>query len=283
MGKIKKTAYISDITGYGRCSMTAAIPVLSAMGVQCCPMPTAVLSNHTGYPDAFFDDYTDRMPAYMDAWKRLGFSFDGIMTGYLGSPAQAAVVQDFIREFKQDSTLLLVDPAMGDNGNLYRICTDEMCEAMKNIIQYADIITPNLTEACFLTDTPYEPGGWSRRKLTDLVFRLLMLGPKSVVITGVPQGNRMVNVSCVNGGEVFFAGTRKTGGHIHGTGDVFAAVVCAGTLRGMDLADAVRLGASFAVRCIEETIEDGGPEEEGLSIESCLPYLIRQKHFPSGE
>ena len=153
MGKIKKTAYISDITGYGRCSMTAAIPVLSAMGVQCCPMPTAVLSNHTGYPDAFFDDYTDRMPAYMDAWKRLGFSFDGIMTGYLGSPAQAAVVQDFIREFKQDSTLLLVDPAMGDNGNLYRICTDEMCEAMKNIIQYADIITPNLTEACFLADS----------------------------------------------------------------------------------------------------------------------------------
>ena len=93
----------------------------------------------------------------------------------------------------------------------------------------------------------------------------------------------MVNVSCVNGGEVFFAGTRKTGGHFHGTGDVFAAVVCAGTLRGMDLADAVRLGASFTVRCIEETIEDGGPEEEGLSIESCLPYLIRQKHFPSGK
>ncbi|MCR5370096.1 MAG: pyridoxamine kinase [Clostridium sp.] len=283
MGKIKKIALINDIAGYGRCSMTAAIPVISAMGVQCCPMETAVLSNHTGYPDAFFDDYTDRMPAYMDAWKRLGFSFDGIMTGYLGSPAQAGIVGEFIRQFKSDQTLLLVDPAMGDNGDLYRVCTDEMCEAMKDLIQYADVVTPNLTEACFLTDTPFADHGWSRKKLTDLVYRLLMLGAKSVVITGVPQGDRMVNVSCVNGGEVIFTGTRRLGGHFHGTGDVFASVVSAGILRGMDLADAVRLGASFTVRCIAQTIEDGTPEQEGLSLETCLPYLLKQKHFPAGE
>lgn len=283
MGKIKKIAYINDISGYGRCSMTAAIPVISAMGVQCCPMETAVLSNHTGYPSAFFDDYTDRMPAYMEAWKKLGFQFDGIMTGYLGSPAQAAIVREFILDFKRENTMLLVDPAMGDNGNLYRICTDEMCEAMKDIIQYADIITPNLTEACFLTDTPWSDHGWSRKKLTDLVFRLLMLGPKSVVITGVPRGDRMENVSCVNGGEVFFTGTRKMGGHFHGTGDIFAAVVAAGTLRNMDLADAVKLGAAFCSRCIEQTLNDGEPEEEGLSLETCLPYLLRQKHFPSEE
>ena len=144
----KKIAVINDMSGYGRCSLTVAIPILSAMGTQCCPVPTAILSNHTEFPVYFFDDYTDKMRDYIGKWKELGLEFDAISSGFLGSAEQIAIVLDFVESFGNDHTRIIIDPVMGDHGKLYATYTEEMCEEMKQLVSYADIVTPNMTEAC---------------------------------------------------------------------------------------------------------------------------------------
>ena len=177
----KKIAVLNDLSGYGRCSLTAAMPVISALKVQCCPVVTAVLSNHAGYPECYMDDYTDRMEAYLEPWRKMGFEMDGIMTGFLGSARQVSIVADFIRDFKRENTQVLVDPTMGDHGHLYSVCDEDLIEAMRELMQYADVVTPNLTEACALTDTLYQENGWSKRKLSDLTWKLHLLGARKVL------------------------------------------------------------------------------------------------------
>lgn len=271
----KKLAVLNDMAGYGRCALTAAIPVISALKVQCCPVVTAVLSSHAAYPHCYFDDYTDRMEAYISQWKLLDFHMDGIMTGFLGSPRQAGIAADFIRHFKRDDTMVLVDPTMGDNGRLYSVCDAALVEAMKELIQYADIVTPNITEACFLTDTPHQESGWSREELNRLTCRLQMLGAKAVVLTGITKGNRITNVIHEQGKEpIFLSSHQETGGH-HGTGDVFAAVIGASVVRGVSLEQAVRRAATFTRRCVERSNALQIPEKEGLCLEECLPYLMK--------
>lgn len=271
----KKIAAINDIAGYGRCALTAAIPVISALKVQCCPVITAVLSNHAGYPSCFFDDYTERMEAYIEEWKKLDFSFDGIMTGFLGSARQIEIVTDFIRHFKRDTTMLLVDPTMGDHGRTYRVCDQRLCEEMRELIQYADIITPNLTEACILTDTPYQEKGWSKRKLSDLTCKLLMMGAGAVVLTGVVKGSLVINVIHEKGKEPVFQTAHHAEGEHHGTGDVFAAVIGASVVKGVALEEAVRRAAAFTRKCVERSQELGMAEAEGLCLEDCLSYLTK--------
>ena len=156
----KKIAVINDLSGYGRCSLTVAIPVLSVMGHQCCPVPTAILSNHTEFPVYFFDDYTEKMTAYTDKWKELGLSFDAVATGFLGSEAQIEIVMDMIRKLESEETFVVVDPVMGDHGHAYETYTPEMCEQMKELVCMADIVLPNVTECCILTDTPYKKENW---------------------------------------------------------------------------------------------------------------------------
>lgn len=274
--KIKKIAVFNDMAGYGRCALTAAIPVISAMKVQCCPVPTAVLSNHAGYPSCYMDDYTDRMEPYIEEWKRLGFTFDGIMTGFLGSPKQVEIVADFIRHFKDEHTMFLVDPVLGDNGRTYRVCSRELCEEMKELIQYADVITPNLTEACILTDSLYQERGWSKRRLADLTYKLLMMGAKAVVLTGVVKGNLIFNVIHERGKEPVFQTAHYVKAAHHGTGDVFSAVVGASLVKGINIEEAVRRAAAFTRKCVERSEELQIPEEEGLCLEECLGYLMKQ-------
>lgn len=272
----KKIAVINDIAGYGRCALTAAIPVISALKVQCCPLITAVLSNHAGYPSCFFDDYTDRMVPYIEEWKRLEFSFDGIMTGFLGSVRQVEIVTDFIRHFKKEhTTMLLVDPTLGDNGTTYSVCDRQLCEGMRELIQYADIITPNLTEACILTDTPYQEKGWSKRKLSDLTYKLLLMGAGAVVLTGVVKGSLVINVIHERGKEPVFQTAHHAEGNHHGTGDVFAAVIGTSAVKGVALEESVRRAAAFTRKCVERSEELGVPEIEGLCLEECLPYLMK--------
>ena len=179
--KQKKIAVINDLSGYGRCSLTVALPILSAMGHQACPVPTAILSNHTEFPVYFFDDYTEKMPAYTDKWVQLGLSFDGIATGFLGSAEQIAMVIDMVESLSGDDTLVLVDPVMGDHGRLYATYTEEMCEEMKLLVSRADVTTPNVTEACILTGTPYKEKGWTRRELLNMAMMLRLMGARSVV------------------------------------------------------------------------------------------------------
>lgn len=270
-----KLAMLNDMAGYGRCALTAAIPVASALRVQCCPVPTAILSNHAGYPSCFFDDYTDRLEAYTDEWKNLGFQVDGIMTGFLASARQAEIAADFIRYFKREKTMVLIDPTMGDGGRLYRVCSEEICDAMKELLPYADIITPNLTEACLLTDTAYEETGFSRRRLADLTYKLQLMGAGAVVLTGVVKGSLILNVIHERGKEPVFQTARHIPGSFHGTGDIFSAVVGASVVRGVELNEAVRRAAAFTRKCVERSIALGVPEREGLCLEECLSYLMK--------
>lgn len=272
---IQKIAVFNDMAGYGRCALTAAIPVISAMKVQCCPIPTAILSNHAGYPSFYMDDYTERMGPYIEEWDHLGFSFDAIMTGFLGSVRQVKIIEDFILRFKKERTLLLVDPVLGDHGSAYGICGRDLCEEIRELIQYADVITPNLTEACILTDTPYTEHGWSKRKLADLTCKLIMMGAKAVVLTGVVKGNLIYNVIHERGREPIYQTAHYVNASRHGTGDVFSAVAAASLVKGVSLEESVRRGAAFARKCVERSEELKIPEKEGLCLEECLGYLMK--------
>lgn len=276
LSTMKRIAALNDLAGYGRCALTAAIPVISALKVQCCPVPTALLSNHAGYPSCFFDDYTENMESYIDEWKKQNFKFDGIMTGFMASPRQIEITTDFIRHFKAEGTVVLVDPIMGDNGKNYSVCGEEMRDGMKELIPYADIITPNLTEGCLLTDTPYKETGWSKRKLSDLTFKLLLMGAGAVVLTGVVKGSLVLNVIHERGKNPIFQTARYVKAPHHGTGDVFSAVIGASVVKGLPLEEAVRRAAAFTRKCVERSEELGVPEAEGLCLEECLSYLIKQ-------
>ena len=163
----KKIAVINDLSGYGRCSLTVAIPILSALKVQCCPVPTSILSNHTGFPVYFFDDYTDKMGLYLEKWTELGLEFDGIFSGFLGSEAQIGIVMSMIRQFQGKDTLVVIDPIMGDHGKAYQTYTPAMCSRMKELVCLGDIVTPNLTEACILTGREYREEGSAVRCGSD--------------------------------------------------------------------------------------------------------------------
>ena len=189
----KKIAVINDISGFGRCSVAVSLPIISYLGLQCCPVPTSIFSNHTGFPQFFFDDYTDRMEEYIDNWKKLELQFEGIATGFLGSEKQIQIVKKFIREFSRKDTLVIVDPVMGDHGKLYSTYTEELCREMKELVRMADITTPNLTEACNLTQTPYKTVGWRRKELLAMAEKIAALGPSKVVITGIVQGEFIAN------------------------------------------------------------------------------------------
>lgn len=162
--KQKKIAIINDMSGFGRCSIAVELPIISRMKIQGCPLPTAILSNHTGFDSFFFDDYTDKMTAYMTEWKKLDLQFNGICTGFLGSKQQIEIVEKFMEMFKTDSNITIIDPVMGDYGKLYPTYTMQTCLEMKKLVQFADILTPNLTEICILTDTQYHEN-WTKDEL----------------------------------------------------------------------------------------------------------------------
>ena len=193
----KKIAIINDLAGYGKCALTVSIPVISAMKVAACPIPTSVFSNHTGYPSFHFKDLTSEMIPYMEQWKKLNFSFDGIISGYLGSEAQMEIVANFIKDFKKEQTIVVIDPIMGDHGKTYSAYTDNMCKKMKELIRYADVLTPNITEACILTDTPYK-NSWQRKEIIEIAEKLSAAGPSKVVITGIGQKTYITNLCFVS-------------------------------------------------------------------------------------
>ncbi len=278
----KKIAVINDISGFGRCSVTVSLPVISYLGVQCCPVPTSVFSNHTGYPHFFFDDYTDRMPEYIDHWKRLGISFDGIATGFLGSARQIQIVKEFIREFAGEGTQIVIDPVMGDYGKLYSTYNEEMCREMKKLISHADIITPNLTECCKLTDTPYKDTGWKKKELYRMAEALSGQGPEKVVITGIRQGEFIANYvyerspdgeSPVR--EPRWIRTHKVGTERSGTGDVFASIIAADAVNGVEFDRSVRKASGFIKKCILKSIELDIPKTDGVCFEEILYQLKR--------
>lgn len=273
--KQKKIALINDLSGYGRCSLTVAIPIISALKVQCCPVPTSILSNHTGFPVYFMDDYTDKMEPYLAKWKELQVDFDGIVSGFLGSVRQIEIVKRMIADFRGENTKVIVDPIMGDKGKIYATYTDEMCREMKKLVCLADVVTPNVTEACILSGRVYKESGWTKAELKHMAEDILALGPGAVVITGVPAAASLTNVILEKDQEILYQRTRRVGQERHGTGDIFAAVVSAMLITGWTLQKSAAFAAKFVKACIEKSDELHIPLDNGVCFEEVLPMLMR--------
>ncbi|WP_337802368.1 pyridoxamine kinase [Mitsuokella jalaludinii] len=273
MKRQKRIALVNDITGFGRCSVTVELPLISAMKIQACPLPTAILSVHTGFPDHYLDDYTERMAPYIASWEKNGLAFDGICTGFLGSAVQIAIVLDFIRRFKGAGTRVMVDPVMGDYGKLYPSYTQEMCDKMRSLLGVADLVTPNLTEACQLLDIPYPTDGIvTDDELCEMAEALAARGPKQVVITGLHEGDTIKNF-LYEEGKIAIVRAPKIGGDRSGSGDAFAAIVAASLIRGEELEVAVQKAASFISRCLAYALELDLPWNYGLPFEEYLTEL----------
>ncbi len=269
----KKIAIINDFSGFGRCSIVVSLPIISALKVQCCAVPTSIFSNHTGFKEYFFDDYTDKMEAYIDNWKKLGLEFDGIATGFLGSREQIEIVKRFIEDFRTEKTMVIVDPVMGDYGKPYATYTKSMCEEMRQLVSYADILTPNLTEACILTETEYKSDKFKLKDIRAIAEKLKEQGPKKIVITGIVQGEYIANYICDEENEGKFLRTHKVGTERSGTGDIFASIISADAVNGVPFEKSVKKASNFVKKCIIKSIEMDIPQTDGVCFEELLTTL----------
>lgn len=273
----KRIAIINDMSGFGRCSISIILPIISHLGVQGCPVPTAIFSNHTGFPEFYREDFTRHMPQYIDQWKKMNLSFDGIMTGFLGSARQINIVEDFIKSFGSSETMILVDPVMGDNGHIYPTYTPKMCREMKKLIAYADIITPNITEACFLTNTTYKESGWHYAELDTLAKKLMDMGAKKLVITGIKMGDGYIgNAIASQEADTIFQRQMVVAQTRTGTGDVFAAVLGADAVNGLDFPTSVKRASVFVRQGLVESNKKGEPPMYGIDFEAALWRLKRK-------
>lgn len=267
----KKIAVINDFCGFGRCSLTVSLPIISALKVQCCPLPTSVFSNHTGFEQFYSADFTQHMKPYIEQWKALDLNFSGILTGYLGSPEQIAIVQDFLYHFKKKDTVVVMDPVMGDYGKLYPSYSPLLADKMKELVPYADILTPNLTEACFLTKTPYKTD-LNEENLTEICKKIAQMGPKKVVISGLEQGKNLENF-IFEDGNITVVTEHKVGPNRAGTGDVFSSILAADTVNGMSLEVSVRHASAFIAKVLRRALELNLPKTDGLCFEEFLTQL----------
>ncbi|MBU5626174.1 pyridoxamine kinase [Oscillibacter sp. MSJ-2] len=274
-----RVAAIHDMSGFGRCSLTVAIPVLSAMGVQCCPLPTAFLSTHTGgFTGYTFLDMTDEMPKVAAHWRELGLRFDAIYSGFMGSERQMEITAEFIRTFRRDeSTVVVVDPVMGDHGQSYATYTPAMCDAMARMATLADVITPNLTEAAFLLGVPYEALRTDAHGYCRCVEKLSLNGRRSVVLTGVSLEPAKIGAACFDarGGKTEIIQTTFETREFHGTGDVFASVLTGALVRGRGLMEAVSDAVEFVRDCAAYSAPQNLPVREGVDFEPLLWKLHR--------
>lgn len=274
MKRQKRIALINDMTGFGRCSIAVELPLISAMKIQACPLPTAILSVHTGFAEHYIDDYTDRMRPYMENWAVNGLEFDGICTGFLGSVEQINIVEEFVLRFKKEFTRVMVDPVMGDYGRLYSSYTPEICQEMKRLLKHEDLVTPNLTEACRLLDIPYpDNGAVSEDELAGMAGALAERGPRQVVITGLQGKDYVLNFVYEKNGSYSVVREPKIGGDRSGTGDAFAAIVAGGLVNGLSLQAAVEKAAGFITRVLRYTVELDLPWNYGLAFEEYLTEL----------
>lgn len=282
----KKLALLNDLSGYGRCSLSVEIPVVSALGVQACPLPTAILSNHTAFPTEYKVDFTEHMRPYFGAWEKLSLSFDGILTGYMNYEEQVLAAADFIDTAKKPGTVVFVDPAMADHGKLYRgFSPDYVTFFKEHLIRRATVIKPNITEACLLTGFPYEEilsAGTEhtlrrlKSHLMNICASLNELGPENIVITGIEREDKILNTVCSEDG-IRFLSVKKAGNNRPGTGDIFSAITCACLMQGMRLENAVKKASDFISTAIRISEETGVPVNEGVIFENILSKLSATK------
>lgn len=273
MQRQKRIALINDVTGFGRCSAAVAQPIISAMKIQCCVLPTAILSVHTGFEDYFLQDFTPFMKQYIDSWEKNKLEFDGICSGFISSEEQIELVIDCFSRFKKEQTLVVVDPVMGDYGKLYSSYTDEMCHEMKRLLPYADVLTPNLTEACRMLDLDYHSVNFSQDGLDVIAQGLCEKGPGRIVITGLQQGDKIYNYIFEKGKSSKMLATRKIGGDRSGTGDVFSSIVTGSLVGGMDFYESVKRAVTFLDKAIAYTVKQGLPWNYGICFEEFLDQI----------
>lgn len=275
---MKKIAVINDLSGFGRCSLTAALPVISAFGIEACPLPTAILSSQTGYPSFFCTDYTENLIPYIDEWKRRNVSFDAVLTGYMASEKQADIICDFVDTFKTDNTLIFVDPVMADDGVLYDTYNTALCEKVIELTKKANIITPNLTELCILCGADYERVSAENNvdKIQHLAASLLSDNLETVIVTGVKKNKEIYNI-IVEKDKNSFVKSKLLDGSFSGTGDIFSSVVCGSVVKSKSVTDAVTLATSFIEKSIADTPHTKGYAPDGIDFQKHLEVLINEK------
>lgn len=275
---MKRAAIINDLSGLGRCSLNVAISILANLEVQTCPLPTAILSNQTGFEHFSFLDFTPYMREYFKKWQEMGYTFDAIYSGFLGSHEQVEVVLEFIEAFKTSDTLVLIDPVMGDDGVLYPIYDETYPTHMRELIKYADVITPNMTELALLTGIKLNKEVVSAKMLSTYKEQLLTLGPKKIVVTGVTceaHPNQVMNISIDLERDKYFEEVVSYNHKSYsGTGDIFASILCGCLTRGTTLKQGVKLATAFISKAIAYT--DQVPNwdvREGVMYEKFLKEL----------
>ena len=284
---MKRVLTVQDISCVGKCSLTAAIPVISAMGIEVCPLPTAILSNHTAFSSFSFLDLTDKIPEILNEWKKQGFHFDAIYTGYLGSIKQIDLVHKILDEFAQNDTLVVIDPCMADNGKLYTGFSQDFVKQMAKLCGRANVILPNMTEACFLVNQDYDFLVQTNESVTKLMAKLLSLGAKQVILKGVEfskekigvaycsqklfDNNFSTNENNMEDMNIYFH--HRYDENFHGTGDVFASAVTGALVLKKDIKDAVKIACDFVQESIECTLLNPNYNWYGVDFESALRNL----------
>lgn len=289
---MKRVLTVQDISCVGKCSLTAAIPVISAMGIEVCPLPTAILSNHTAFSSFSFLDLTDKIPEILNEWKKQGFHFDAIYTGYLGSIKQIDLVHKILDEFAQNDTLVVIDPCMADNGKLYTGFSQDFVQQMAKLCGRANVILPNMTEACFLVNQDYDIFTHTNESITKLMEKLLSLGANHVVLKGVDFSSDKIGVAyysqknnndsrnligksiienSIDDMKIYFH--HRYDENFHGTGDLFASVVTGALVLKKELKEAVEIACDFIQESIECTLSNPNYNWYGVEFESALKNL----------
>lgn len=278
MKRLKRVVAIHDISGFGKCSLTVALPIISAAGIETTVLPTAVLSTHTGGISGYtYRDLTEDMQAISDHWKSLDIRFDAIYTGFLGSFEQLELVTKFFETFKTPENLILVDPVMGDNGSLYKIFTPEFALGMRDLCKKADIIVPNLTEAALMLEEKYNPGPYTEQYIEDILKKLSALGPKKIVLTGVFFNEEELGAATYDAetGEIAYAFEKRIPGYYHGTGDVFGSALLSALMNDFNLNESAAIAAHFTTSAIRKTAAAGSDVRFGVNFEQTIPELLK--------
>jgi pyridoxine kinase len=268
----KRILTVQDISCVGQCSLTVALPIISACGIETAVLPSAVLSNHTAFPDFTFNDLTEEMPKIESIWKKENIKFSALYTGYLGNARQVHIVKNIIKSCIDKGGLKIVDPAMADSGKLYAGFDMDYVDKMKALCKEADIILPNITEACLMTDTEYNHNP-DKDYIEELILKLRNIFSGKIILTGVGFSEDKTGIAVFDGNSTDYYQHIKVGMGGHGTGDLYASAFVGALVRGKSLFDAAKIAADLTVMCIENTVND--PEHwYGVKFEGCLGKLI---------
>ena len=274
--KQKRVMAIHDISGFGRCSLTVALPIISAAGIETVCMPTALLSTHTGGIEGYtYHDLTGDINPIFSHWRDLGIQFDAIYSGFLGSFEQIALVGEIFDHYSALGTFIAVDPVMADNGVLYKVYSPDMAKGMAELCRRADLIMPNITEACFMLDKEYRDGPYDEKYISDLMEALASFGPKKIVLTGVAFDDKQLGAASldVEDGVIRYSMTERVDGYFHGTGDVFGSALVSAVLKGRSLEASTAIAARYTCESIKRTVAANTDRRFGVNFEEGLADL----------